>query len=46
MNDARLAELLDELLAALADEQHAALMAYAEENAEAWRRFLAEEMPP
>jgi hypothetical protein len=52
VNDALLAELREaaerqaELLAGLAEEQHAALLAYAEANAEAWRRFMAEQHPP
>jgi hypothetical protein len=52
VNDALLAELLEaaerqaELLAGLAEAQHDALLAYAEANAEAWRRFVAEQHPP
>lgn len=52
MNDALLAELREaaerqaELLAGLVAEQHDALLAYAEANAEAWRRFVAEQHPP
>lgn len=52
MNDALLAELLEaaerqaELFAGMAEAQHAALLGYAEANAEAWRRFVAEQHPP